>query len=556
MSCLPHPDPVTTASKEVAESFAEEKVQEHEAMEDAQKDDWLAERHTVDEVTGDLIAHTTSYENQRWYPGAGWTSALLPTDRYKWSTKDGKLERKQDQWPIPWVWGHPHHECEWVGDWEIVVSPGTDEKGWAYAFDFKSSFAPEPGKTKCVRRRLWQRIARVKPEPAKQKSKAKDAHSTKIRTIRRLQEYEHTRSSAFEAETTGDKSLRGLLGSAVADTRVSAKILQSVRTNITAVIKHETQLGELLKKSHGTSLSTDPNHPVVGVHAALNAFACKVGDELSTSRTEALTDVLHSIDKLCDTVTDVTTKLTHESKRALKLLTRQHDECAAGIAALRKRLDESPVTSHHAKDFWLDEQAYVDACMKFRSEFESYKAELQAALATVHGLESKCVDMMHVAGSRYAQALQAFGASPPAGGPHQDPAVWMAPTAPLRDVSRVGTRAQVGGLSAMDSELVQKSGPLEMKRLIGWSTYLAVVTADRWLYLIDPPKDGEPVGHPAVGLCLCDSEQMPLPEEGHGCFVMANVTKGFFGHSETTYKFRAGTEEEMVDWMVFLKQRS
>ncbi|KAJ9450743.1 hypothetical protein DIPPA_16613 [Diplonema papillatum] len=48
---------------------------------------------------------------------------------------------------IPWVWGHPHHECEWVGDWEIVVSPGTDEKGWAYAFDFKATPTPSYKRT-------------------------------------------------------------------------------------------------------------------------------------------------------------------------------------------------------------------------------------------------------------------------------------------------------------------------------------------------------------------------------------------------------------------------
>lgn len=47
------------------------------------------------------------YENQRWNPLSGFTSKGLPTDRYMWSDKSGRVECTKDNTHLPsghWQW--------------------------------------------------------------------------------------------------------------------------------------------------------------------------------------------------------------------------------------------------------------------------------------------------------------------------------------------------------------------------------------------------------------------------------------------------------------------
>jgi hypothetical protein len=48
-----------------------------------------------------------SYENERWYPGKGWSQILLPTDRPRFSSEDGLLNREIEKIRLPsmaWQW--------------------------------------------------------------------------------------------------------------------------------------------------------------------------------------------------------------------------------------------------------------------------------------------------------------------------------------------------------------------------------------------------------------------------------------------------------------------
>lgn len=47
------------------------------------------------------------YENQRWNPVSGFTAKGLPTDRYMWSDKSGRVECTKDNTHLPscrWQW--------------------------------------------------------------------------------------------------------------------------------------------------------------------------------------------------------------------------------------------------------------------------------------------------------------------------------------------------------------------------------------------------------------------------------------------------------------------
>mmetsp|Transcript_37914 Transcript_37914/g.73403 ORF Transcript_37914/g.73403 Transcript_37914/m.73403 type:complete len:531 (+) Transcript_37914:35-1627(+) len=94
-----------------------------------------------------------TYENQRYYPLSGWNDELLPTDRYQWSTKDGKAQRRLMDVKLPEGW-------QWVSDWKAHVdTPGsTDNHGWEYAVDFQFDYYPAPSSGHFVRRRRWTRV--------------------------------------------------------------------------------------------------------------------------------------------------------------------------------------------------------------------------------------------------------------------------------------------------------------------------------------------------------------------------------------------------------------
>ncbi|CAH0558227.1 unnamed protein product [Brassicogethes aeneus] len=98
-----------------------------------------------------------SYENERWLPIEGFTSRLLPTDRYNHSNIDGSVNRSIDKITLPsMAW-------QWEGKWKVELTLNgqpLDHDGWTYAVDFPAQYSPKKQWKSCVRRRLWQRSRR------------------------------------------------------------------------------------------------------------------------------------------------------------------------------------------------------------------------------------------------------------------------------------------------------------------------------------------------------------------------------------------------------------
>ncbi|CAH1183527.1 unnamed protein product [Phaedon cochleariae] len=93
------------------------------------------------------------YENQRWNPVTGYTSAGLPTDRYMWSDASGRQKRTRDQAKLM------SSRWQWVSDWivDFHVPGGVDRDGWQYAVDFPATYHANKQFTDYVRRRRWYR---------------------------------------------------------------------------------------------------------------------------------------------------------------------------------------------------------------------------------------------------------------------------------------------------------------------------------------------------------------------------------------------------------------
>ena len=80
---------------------------------------------------------------------------MLPTDRPKWSDREGKTSRPKDSFFLWNFW-------EWEGDWQLC---GGDEKDhWEYAVDFQCKYSPREGRLDLVRRRCWQRKMKYSPQ--------------------------------------------------------------------------------------------------------------------------------------------------------------------------------------------------------------------------------------------------------------------------------------------------------------------------------------------------------------------------------------------------------
>ncbi|XP_066998371.2 tectonin beta-propeller repeat-containing protein isoform X2 [Anabrus simplex] len=98
-----------------------------------------------------------SYENERWLPVEGFSSRLLPTDRYHFSSQDGTRDRTKEKIALPsMAW-------QWEGDWHLETSldgQQLDSDGWTYAVDFPANFHPKKQWKSCVRRRKWIRYRR------------------------------------------------------------------------------------------------------------------------------------------------------------------------------------------------------------------------------------------------------------------------------------------------------------------------------------------------------------------------------------------------------------
>ncbi|CUF52755.1 Hypothetical protein, putative [Bodo saltans] len=107
---------------------------------------------TASTTTHVEVKTVETFENQRKYPIKGWSSSLMPTDRSKWSSRDGKDSLPKEAFALPEGW-------EWDGDWEVYVGEGfTDKSGWAYAVDFPSGkYTPREEMLDYVRRRCWRR---------------------------------------------------------------------------------------------------------------------------------------------------------------------------------------------------------------------------------------------------------------------------------------------------------------------------------------------------------------------------------------------------------------
>ncbi|XP_050309364.1 tectonin beta-propeller repeat-containing protein isoform X2 [Anthonomus grandis grandis] len=98
-----------------------------------------------------------SYENERWLPIEGFSSRLLPTDRFHFSNADGTINRSIDTIRLPSMAWH------WEGDWQLELTldgQPLDHNGWTYAVDFPAQFYPKKQWKSCVRRRLWVRTAK------------------------------------------------------------------------------------------------------------------------------------------------------------------------------------------------------------------------------------------------------------------------------------------------------------------------------------------------------------------------------------------------------------
>ncbi|XP_037974156.2 tectonin beta-propeller repeat-containing protein [Plutella xylostella] len=95
-----------------------------------------------------------AYENERWLPLEGFSSRLLPTDRYHFSSQDGTLDRSISRIRLPsMAW-------QWEGDWQLELTldgQPLDHDGWSYAVDFPAQFGPTKQWKSCVRRRKWIR---------------------------------------------------------------------------------------------------------------------------------------------------------------------------------------------------------------------------------------------------------------------------------------------------------------------------------------------------------------------------------------------------------------
>lgn len=98
-----------------------------------------------------------AYENQRWFPIEGFANHLLPTDRHRFSTENGLVDRAIKTIRLPsMAW-------QWEDEWQIDRSwngEQLEDDGWTYAIDFPATFHAKKSWNSCVRRRKWVRYRR------------------------------------------------------------------------------------------------------------------------------------------------------------------------------------------------------------------------------------------------------------------------------------------------------------------------------------------------------------------------------------------------------------
>lgn len=96
-----------------------------------------------------------SFENERWYPGTGWSQSLLPTDRPRFSSDDGLFDRDIQKIHCPSL------AWQWDGEWQLELTlenQPLNHDGFTYAVDFPRQYHPKMSTFTCVRRRKWIRF--------------------------------------------------------------------------------------------------------------------------------------------------------------------------------------------------------------------------------------------------------------------------------------------------------------------------------------------------------------------------------------------------------------
>ena len=97
------------------------------------------------------------YENQRWNPISGFSTASLPTDRHLWSDITGRHKRSKEYSKLLSM--HWQFVSEWLVDFNV---PGScDRDGWQYAIDFPATYHAKKQFSDLVRRRRWYRKCRL-----------------------------------------------------------------------------------------------------------------------------------------------------------------------------------------------------------------------------------------------------------------------------------------------------------------------------------------------------------------------------------------------------------
>eukprot|EP01062_Namystynia_karyoxenos_P037651 TRINITY_DN27380_c0_g2_i1.p1 TRINITY_DN27380_c0_g2~~TRINITY_DN27380_c0_g2_i1.p1 ORF type:complete len:649 (+),score=177.69 TRINITY_DN27380_c0_g2_i1:80-2026(+) len=537
-------------------------------------EDWQAERH-IHSASGDLIAHACSWENQRWYPIKGWSASLLPTDRPAWSSRDGAAERKLDKWPIPSVWGHPPEHCEWVDEhWQVVGDEREcGQDGWAYSVNFgEGSWSKEKSRTACVRRRRWQRIARVIPEyrGGQEHRKAEDDQALREQAVTAVQQQQQALAAALAA--AADSILADLQEQAAAARRSAAEAMRAHALTRAAQAQQRALAAELTAggrpsgKAAKGSKSTPPAAPAAdpaaegsSLRAALQ-FAEAAAAELQQA-CDALEDSAAG-KRLLPAVAAVEKEAAKAAERAERLKRKVMEAgaaagkgCAAVVAAAgHVRVGEA----EPGKDLWLSELQHARLCSaalamlaKVRSEAAGLRQKLRAAERQCSGAadallllfvsefrqrwraaaesDAAIAASRHLSAAAEAAEHRTASAQTPDGAPPSPPVGPAPPPLP----------------KPLSSKLVLVRGPLQRNGFFGWKKGHAVITVDRRLHWweSDPPADesGQAPETPGETVLLSRAKLLPLPSGGPGAFE-------FTDSSGKKQKWRAESEEAMVDW--------
>ena len=510
---------------------------------------WEAESHEVDKTSKDLIAWATTYENQRWYPVAGWTGKMLVGERGRWTSKDGLHERQREHWPIPGVWGHPSSESEWRDfEWTVDVShDSSDPTGWTYAFDFRSEFTTKRTSTSCVRRRRWRRAARVKPTHMTDNSRSKFVHSVKCACLNTLQKHEQHRCEVFSSEIAGTDSLKGMLGMAIIDARDSSKLLLSLKEHIGIVRQQQQLLAKVLRSSRSPTTVSDSPNPVVSLFASINNVALAAADKMTGSNGQVSDDTIQSLSALASTIGGTCDNCLSNSSRAFKKLQKQHEKTRAVFLQLQTVLTQAKSCSKAGQDAWNQEREYGKANFKFATAIQRYKEEVLSALTTLNCIEEQCLDMINTAAAGLRAMLEGVGV--------RDLEFNENNNSNARKVPNLDTRCIINPVDVFESQLISRKGPLKLKTVLGWKEYHGFATVDSWLHLTHPLDTDKLVTVPvySLNLVLCTIDPIPSTS-GVTTFILREPTVGAFGgDSERHYKLRANSEQDMVDWLIFLK---